>query len=113
MAENKTPTAPTFQFNQVYLKDASFESPCSPEVFGPKNPNRNPAIDVQLKIQHQRVADTDDIYEVVLAITCTAKSDEDTLFTARPLGNRDDTHLPEDLSAEVCGARTFSGNWEA
>ena len=44
MAENNTPTAPTFQFNQVYLKDASFESPCSPEVFGPKNPNRNPAI---------------------------------------------------------------------
>ena len=55
MAENNTPTAPTFQFNQVYLKDASFESPCSPEVFGPKNSNRNPAIDVQLRIQHQRV----------------------------------------------------------
>ena len=82
MADNNTPTAPTFQFNQVYLKDASFESPCSPEVFGPQNPNRNPAIDVQLKIQHQRVADTENIYEVVLAITCTAKSDEDTLFIA-------------------------------
>lgn len=82
MAENNTPTAPTFQFNQVYLKDASFESPCSPEVFGPKNPNRNPAIDVQLRIQHQRVTDTDDVYEVVLASTCTAKTDEDTLFIA-------------------------------
>ena len=38
MADNDAPAAPTFQLNKFYLKDASFESPASPTVFGGQNP---------------------------------------------------------------------------
>ena len=82
MADNDAPASPTFQLNKFYLKDASFESPASPKVFGGQNSSQNPQIEVQLTISHERVPDTTDIHEVVLDGTCTAKTGEQTVFIA-------------------------------
>ncbi len=61
---------------KIYLKDVSFESPMSPEIFS--KGEVKPAIDVQLTLHHKQLDKT--YSEVVLQITATSKSGEDTLF---------------------------------
>lgn len=62
---------------QIYIKDLSFESPQAPNIIA--NPEHNPGIDIQMGINFQRL-DENGHYEVVLNITVTAKSGENTLF---------------------------------
>lgn len=61
---------------KVYLKDFSFESPRSPEVFtaGEWNPKTN----LNLRSAHAPLSD--DMHEVVLTITVETKHDDKTLF---------------------------------
>lgn len=63
---------------KVYVKDFSFESPMSPEVFNKQewSPNTN----LNLRSAHSPVSDT--LHEVVLTITVDAKEKEDdkTIF---------------------------------
>ncbi|MFT5275104.1 MAG: preprotein translocase subunit SecB [Saprospiraceae bacterium] len=61
---------------KVFLKDVSFESPMSPEVFA--KGEVKPAIDVQLTLHHKQLEKT--FHEVVLQITATSKAEEETLF---------------------------------
>jgi preprotein translocase subunit SecB len=65
-----------FAIQKVYLKDVSFESPNSPQAFS--NTEWQPQINVQINSSHQSIAD--DVYEVVLNITVTAKHEDKTAF---------------------------------
>lgn len=65
-----------FAIQKIYLKDASFESPNTPQAFAGEG--WHPEINVQLQSSHQAVSQ--DTYEVVLDITVTAKHDDKTAF---------------------------------
>ena len=71
-AANAAPQAATIA---QYIKDLSAESPSSPQVFQWQT---QPALDVQFGINGNQVAD--DVHEMTLKITVTAKSDSGTHF---------------------------------
>jgi len=67
-----------FVIQKIYLKDVSFESPNSPQAF--TEGEWKPQINVQINSSNRQIAQ--DVYEVVLDITVTAKHDEKTSFLA-------------------------------
>ncbi|HEY3645485.1 MAG TPA: protein-export chaperone SecB [Gammaproteobacteria bacterium] len=73
MAENETPKQ--VLLNRIYVKDCSFESPRSPEVF---NAPMSPEVKLDLRTANKRVQG--DLVEVVLSITAEAQQDSRTLF---------------------------------
>ena len=66
-----------FSVQKIYLKDVSFESPNSPQSFTAGN-EWQPQINVQVNSSHNSM--DENLYEVVLDITVTAKQDEKILF---------------------------------
>lgn len=72
---------PEFAFNleKIYVKDSSFEVPNAPLVFLEA---KAPEIGVQLGIQHSRINAEQALYEVVLAVTVTAKLADKNVFLA-------------------------------
>ncbi len=71
------PSPPTHQFaiQYLYLKDASFESPRTPGVFGEKSAQE---INLQLNNQVQQLGA--DRFEVTLTLTVTCKTQEHTTY---------------------------------
>ncbi len=67
-----------FAIQKIYLKDVSFESPNSPQAF--TEGEWKPQINVQINSSNQQIAQ--DVFEVVLDITVTAKHEEKTAFLA-------------------------------
>jgi len=65
-----------FVIQKLYLKDVSFESPNSPAVFSEQD--WQPEINVQLNTESNTLGDN--VVEVVLKITVTAKQQEKTAF---------------------------------
>jgi len=64
-----------FQIQRIYLKDVSFESPNAPAVFtGEWKPQHE--LNVNTKIEKVN----DEIYEVILSVTVTTKTGEQTAF---------------------------------
>jgi preprotein translocase subunit SecB len=72
---------PGFVFNleKIYIKDSSFEVPGAPQVF--LNATQ-PEVGVQLGISHSQLNAEQGLYEVVLAVTVTAKHTDKTVFLA-------------------------------
>jgi len=66
----------SFNLKKVYVKDVSFESPLSPQIFLNE---QTPEVDVQMNITHSKLDDSE-LYEVVLTITVTAKGDDSNYF---------------------------------
>lgn len=60
---------------KIYIKDLSFESPNSPDIFMESG---KPDIDIQMHTSARSVEN--EIHEVVLTITVSAKTEEKTLF---------------------------------
>jgi len=81
MEKNKTnqPTAdqPIVKLNAQYLKDLSFESPSSPASLVPQK--EAPKIEVSLNLEAKE--DSKDHFEVIIHITCSAKTDAMNIFT--------------------------------
>lgn len=77
MTEQNTQTGFTFNLEKIYIKDSSFEVPNAPQVF---LNTTAPEVGVQLGIHHSQVGPGPDLYEVVLAVTITAKSADKTVF---------------------------------
>lgn len=73
MAENNDKPQQQLAIQRLYVKDLSFEVPGSPSIFLEK---WDPQINVDLNSQAQKLSD--DVYEVVLALTVTAKAGEKT-----------------------------------
>jgi preprotein translocase subunit SecB len=67
--------APVFQLQRVYLKDASLEMPNAPQIFLEAEA---PAVDVQLEVSNSIVIEN--VHEVVVRVTATAKSKDKVLF---------------------------------
>ncbi len=66
---------PVFSIEKIYVKDASIETPNSPQVF--LEPAQ-PQLEVQLATAAQRAADG--LFEAVLTVTVTAKAGDKTCF---------------------------------
>ncbi|GMR21174.1 MAG: protein-export chaperone SecB [Gammaproteobacteria bacterium] len=66
-----------FSMERVYLKDASYEAPNVPHMFLEQ---KAPEINIHLEVSHQKLEGDGGYYEVVLAITANAKTDDKTVF---------------------------------
>ena len=69
--------APVFNLEKIYLKDVSFESPNTPNVFMQKD--FNPEIKVDLDVSHSTMS-ADGFYEVVLSVEVRAAVGETGVF---------------------------------
>ncbi len=80
MADNAQGNAPQqiFEIKNIYLKDASFESPDAPQVFMRHMRQFQPAITVDLDTEAQQVADN--VYDVELRITTTVKLGDEVAY---------------------------------
>ena len=65
-----------FSVQRIYTKDLSFESPATPAVF---RKQWQPKVNVDLNTKSSAI-DAEGNFEVVLAITITAKMEEETAF---------------------------------
>jgi preprotein translocase subunit SecB len=72
VAAGNTGSGAKFALQRIYVKDASFESPMAPECF---RGQWQPKVNLELNTRHQ-VLDKN-LYEVVLAITVTARNEQD------------------------------------
>lgn len=66
---------PTFQIVKLYVKDASVEVPNAPQVFMQAD---NPQLEIQVRNEAMQFADG--LFEVVVAVTVTARAGEKTVF---------------------------------
>jgi preprotein translocase subunit SecB len=62
---------------KIYIKDASFESPGSPDIF---THEWTPNLEVEIDSQTRQIAD--DTYDVVMKVTAKAKVEGSTAFLA-------------------------------
>ena len=67
---------PQVALHAQYVKDFSFESPCSPDVF--LNQPGQPNVEVAVNVASTRLENNH--FEVVLKIAATAKTDDKTIF---------------------------------
>ena len=74
MAENEQ-AAQQFLVQRLYVKDISFEAPMGAKIF---TKQWQPKVNVDLNTKNSAV--NDDMYEVVLTITLTAKLEDETAF---------------------------------
>jgi preprotein translocase subunit SecB len=72
MTEQETPT---FAIEKLYVKDLSLEVPNAPAIFLERE---GPEVNLQLRTSATKVGD--DIFEVILTTTVTAKIGEKTVF---------------------------------
>jgi preprotein translocase subunit SecB len=79
MTEQTTQPGFVFNLEKIYIKDSSFEVPGAPQVFLDA---ASPEVGVQLGISHSQINAEQGLYEVVLAVTVTAKSADKTVFLA-------------------------------
>lgn len=66
-----------FKIQRVYLKDASFESPMSPQVFIQQSQWQP---QVALNLHTETTKFENDLYEAVLTVTVTVKNGDDTIY---------------------------------
>lgn len=97
-----------FSIKRIFIKDMSYESPASPDIF---QQQYNPNIDFNLNCRNKLISGT--FYEVVLRLTAEAKQEEKTLFLAEvdqagifDIDGLDDRQLEQAL-ATLCPAILF------
>jgi preprotein translocase subunit SecB len=95
-----TGTAPVFQLQRIYLKDASLEMPHAPQIFLESGA---PQIEVQMDVANERIADN--AMEVVVRVTATARIGDKVLFLveAKQAGIFEMRGIPEAQLAPVLG----------
>jgi len=79
MTEQNTQPGLVFNLEKIYIKDSSFEVPGAPQVYLDA---KSPEVGVQLGISHSQINAEQGLYEVVLAVTVTAKNAEKIVFLA-------------------------------
>lgn len=70
--------APSVHVLKTYMKDCSFEAPNTPEIFNATS--AEPEIEISLGYSAKQL--DDNIHEVVLTVTVTAKIDDKTMYLA-------------------------------
>ena len=76
MAEEEQASEKRLAINKIYVKDFSFESPQSPNIFG--RSDWNPKTNLNLRSSHTPLEN--DRHEIVLTITVEAQEDDKTYF---------------------------------
>lgn len=76
MAENESTPDKQLGIQKIYIKDFSFESPKTPQVFA--SSDWGPKTDLNLRSAHTAVNEND--HEVTLTVTIEAKEDDATIF---------------------------------
>lgn len=76
MAEQEQAADKRLSINKIYVKDFSFESPQSPDIFG--RTEWQPKTNLNLRSTHSPA--DGDRHEIVLTITVEAKDDDKTCF---------------------------------
>ena len=66
-----------FELQKIYIKDASFESPQSPNVFS-DDINWTPEISMDLNSESKAIVEN--TYEVILTVTVTSQFEDKTVF---------------------------------
>jgi preprotein translocase subunit SecB len=79
MTEQTAQPGHVFNLEKIYIKDSSFEVPGAPQIFLDAT---SPEVGVQLGISHSQINAEQSLYEVVLAVTVTAKHADKTVFLA-------------------------------
>jgi len=76
--QNTQQEAPVFRMQKMYIKDLSFESPNTPNIFLARN--QEPKVDFNLQLNSQKI--DDDHHEVSIAITAKImdKNSDDTMM---------------------------------
>lgn len=74
-ATNNEQQAPQFNIQRIYAKDVSFETPNSPAIF---QKEWQPEVKLDLDTRSNKLAD--EVFEVILSLTVTAKNGEQTAF---------------------------------
>ena len=69
---------PSVSVLKVYMKDCSFEAPNTPEIFNASD--KEPEIEVSLGYSASQL--DDNLHEVVLTVTVTAKVDDKAMYLA-------------------------------
>ncbi|MBM7038277.1 preprotein translocase subunit SecB [Vibrio sp. qd031] len=75
MAEAATQDNQNFTIQRIFLKDVSFETPNSPEIF---QKEWQPDVNLDLDTKSRELGEN--VYEVILRLTVTVKNDNDTAF---------------------------------
>lgn len=70
-------SSPAFTVEKIYVKDVSFEVPGAPAIY---NDNVQPELQLNLNQNVQRL--TENVFEVVLAVTLTCKAGDKTAYVA-------------------------------
>jgi len=91
-----------FAIQKIYVKDVSFESPNSPAVF--TEAEWKPEVNVQINTEAKTLSN--DLHEVTLTVTVTAKQLEKTAFLVevKQSGIFHITGFPEDQMGGMIGA---------
>jgi len=77
MADEQQQPQREFALQRIYIKDISFETPNSPDIF---RSEWKPDVNLNLGTQAKKLAD--DVYEVVLTVTVTTKLGDKTAYLA-------------------------------
>ena|SRR3989338_5824756 len=73
--QQNAPNPPEFLIQRIYVKDLSFETPHSPQIFAKEF---QPEISMDINIKTNNL--DKDVYEIVLSITVTAKAQDKIAF---------------------------------
>lgn len=79
MSENNQANMPeqVFQIQKIYIKNASLESPSTPEIF---THEFQPQLEVDLNVESQALDAESGVYHVVVRVTATTKVEEKVAF---------------------------------
>ena len=70
---------PEYEILTQFIKDLSFESPSTPQIFFEKNPpQQQPSLNVNLEVKTQKVGE--ELYEVIINVKVNNTVDNRTLF---------------------------------
>jgi preprotein translocase subunit SecB len=72
MSEQQANNQAQFALQRIFVKDVSFESPKSPEVF---RAQWQPKVNLEINSSHKNLED--DLYQVTLQVTVTARDEAD------------------------------------
>jgi preprotein translocase subunit SecB len=100
MTEGKPEADVVFTLDRIYLKDVSFEAPNSPGSFAAPT---SPQVEIQLGLSHGAVQAAQGLYEVILAVTATARDQAKTVFLVevKQAGMFQIRGVPEDVLARA------------
>jgi len=91
---------PFFSIQRVYLKDMSLEQPNAPAIFLEREA---PAVDVEVNVKTERLADG--VFEIIVGTTVTAKVKDKVAFLieAHQAGIFDIHNIPEEQLGPLTG----------